>query len=41
VSRMDPLFITDGSRRRGGVTDLAFDLIQKSAGFRRSLPPAS
>jgi hypothetical protein len=41
VSLMDPLLISDGSRYRSGLTDLAFDLTQKSAGFRRSLPPAS
>ena len=28
----------DGSRHRGGLTDLVLDLVQKSAGFRRSLP---
>jgi hypothetical protein len=39
VSLME-LLISDGSRR-GELTDLAFDLTQKSAGFRRSLPPAS
>lgn len=38
VSLMEPLLISDGSRHRGGLTDLAFDLTQKSAGFRRSLP---
>ena len=37
VSLMEPLLITDGSRYRGPLTDLAFDLTQKSAGFRRSL----
>lgn len=40
TSEMDPLLIGDGSRHRGGLTDLAFDLAQKSAGFRRSLPPS-
>src|SRR6202165_2338652 len=40
VSLMEPLLITDGSRYRGPLTDLALDLTQKSAGFRRSLPPA-
>jgi Fic family protein len=39
VSLMEPLLITDSSRYRGPLTDLAFDLTQKSAGFRRSLPP--
>jgi len=37
---MEPLLITDSSRYRGPLTDLALDLTQKSAGFRRSLPPA-
>jgi Fic family protein len=40
VSIMEPLLIGDGSRHRGMLTDLAFDLIQKSSGFRRSLPPS-
>lgn len=40
VSLMEPLLISDGSRHRGPLTDLAFDLTQKSAGFRRSLPPS-
>ena len=30
--------IAGGSRHRGALTDLALDLAQKSAGFRRSLP---
>lgn len=38
VSLMEPLLIGDGYHRRGVITDLAFDLSQKSAGFRRSLP---
>src|ERR1700674_3407097 len=38
VSLMEPLLIGDGSRHRSHLTDLAFDLTQKSAGFRRSLP---
>jgi Fic family protein len=38
TSEMDPLLIGAGSRHRGTLTDLAFDLTQKSAGFRRSLP---
>jgi Fic family protein len=37
---MEPLLITDSSRHRGPLTDLALELAQKSAGFRRSLPPA-
>ncbi len=40
TSLMDPLLIDDGSRHRGMLTDLAFDLARKSAGFRRSLPPS-
>jgi Fic family protein len=39
TSEMDPLLISENSRHRGALTDLAFDLAQKSAGFRRSLPP--
>jgi Fic family protein len=36
---MEPLLISESSRYRGTLTDLAFDLAQKSTGFRRSLPP--
>ena len=39
VSLMEPLTI--GERHRGALTDLALDLTQKSAGFRRSLPPST
>src|ERR1039458_8660953 len=38
VSLMEPLLIGEGSRYRGGLTDLVLDLVQKSAVFRRSLP---
>ena len=38
VSLMEPLLIGEGSRHRPHLTDLAFDLTQKSAGFRSSLP---
>ncbi len=38
VSMMEPLLIRDDSRHRVVLTDLALDLAQKSAGFRRSLP---
>ena len=38
VSLMEPLLIGEGSRHRAELTDLALDLAQKSAGFRRSLP---
>jgi Fic family protein len=35
---MEPLLIGESSRHRGALTDLALELAQKSAGFRRSLP---
>jgi len=35
---MEPLQIGETSRLRTGLTDLALDLAQKSAGFQRSLP---
>src|SRR5438876_8867391 len=38
VSAMEPMLIGDGSPHRRALTDLALDLAQKSAGFRRSLP---
>jgi Fic family protein len=38
VSLMEPLLIGEDSRHRGGLTDLVLDLVQNSAGFRRSLP---
>jgi Fic family protein len=38
VALMEPLLIGEGSRCRSALTDLALDLAQKSAGFRRSLP---
>ena len=40
VAMMEPLLIGAGSRQRAGLTDLALELAQKSAGFRRSLPPS-
>lgn len=36
---MEPLLLSEGSRHRGTLTDLAFDLAQKSACFKRSLSP--
>ena len=39
VSRMEPLLISEGSRFRGGLTDLSLELAAKASGFRRSLPP--
>src|ERR1700674_3154975 len=38
VSLMEPMLIGDSSRHRATLTDLALELAQKSAGFRRSLP---
>jgi Fic family protein len=38
ISQMDPLLLGEGSRHRSALSDLALDLAQKSAGFRRSLP---
>lgn len=38
VALMEPLFLSESSRFRARLTDLAFELAQKSAGFRRSLP---
>lgn len=35
---MEPLLISEGSRHRAGLLDLAVELVSKSAGFRRSLP---
>jgi Fic family protein len=37
---MEPLLIGEDSRHRGALTDLALELTQKSAGFRRSLHPS-
>lgn len=38
IGLMEPLLIGEGSRQRAALTDLALELAQKSAGFRRSLP---
>jgi len=38
VSLMEPLLIGDSSRHRPGLTDLALELAQRTAGFKRSLP---
>src|ERR1700735_2167886 len=37
VSLMEPLLIGESFRHRPGLTDLALELAQRSAGFRRSL----
>jgi Fic family protein len=38
ASLMEPLLVGETSRHRTGLTDLALELAQRSAGFRRSLP---
>lgn len=38
VSAMEPLLLGEGSPHRRELTDLALELAQNSAGFRRSLP---
>jgi Fic family protein len=38
VNLMEPLLLSEGSRFRGELTDLALELAARSAGFRRSLP---
>ena len=38
IGLMEPLLISEGSSQRRALTDLALELGQKSAGFRRSLP---
>jgi Fic family protein len=40
ISLMEPLLIGGDSRHRVALTDLAFDLTQRSASFRSSLPPS-
>jgi len=36
---MEPALLAKGSRFRLDLTDLALELVSRSAGFRRSLPP--
>jgi Fic family protein len=38
VGMMEPMILAEGARFRGELTDLAFELAGRSAGFRRSLP---
>jgi len=40
IALMDPLLLGDTSRHRSDLTDLAFDLTQRTTGFCRSLPPS-
>lgn len=39
ISAMEPLVLSETSRHRGDLSDLALELAAASAGFRRSLPP--
>lgn len=38
IGLMEPMLIGESSLHRGALTDLAMDLVARSAGFRRSLP---
>jgi hypothetical protein len=38
-SAMEPLVLSEGSRHRGPLSDLAVELAAASSGVRRSLPP--
>ncbi len=38
ITLMEPLMISESTRFRGELTDLALDLTAKSTGLRRSLP---
>jgi Fic family protein len=40
IGAMEPLSIGESSPRRAPLADLALELVAKSEGFRRSLPPA-
>jgi Fic family protein len=40
ISAMEPLVLGASSKKRPALTDLALELAQKSAGFRRGLPPS-
>jgi hypothetical protein len=40
LSMMEPLLLSESSIHRKKITDLAVELVAKSAGFRRSLPSA-
>lgn len=39
TSSMEPLLLSEGSRHRPALSDLAVELAAKASGFRRSLPP--
>src|SRR5271154_1086417 len=38
IGLMEPLLIGESSKHRGALNDMALELAQKAAGFRRSLP---
>ncbi len=38
ITMMEPLLISESSKQRGGLSDLAIELASHSSGFRRSLP---
>src|SRR5690348_16013625 len=40
LALMEPLLLRDDSPKRSNLADLALELAQKSAGFRKSLPPS-
>lgn len=40
LSMIEPLLISGGSSKRQALIDLVMELVAKSAGFKRSLPPA-
>src|SRR5688572_631221 len=40
LSILEPLLLSEGSSYRSKLTDLALELVAKSAGFKRSLPAA-
>ena len=40
IAMMEPVGLAEDSRFRPALLELAFDLVSKAAGFRRSLPPA-
>ena len=40
VGMMEPMLIGESSPRRSAIADLALELAEKAAGFRRSLPPS-
>lgn len=40
ISMMEPLLFSEGSMHRRELVDLVVELVERSSGFRRSLPPA-